>query len=134
MNYTILETGNNHKVLVRWKKRDEYSVHTLEVNGGLIWGHYFDNYEEASEYFNQYRNNIEFCECKNIFNYKTNDGLVFAPVVYYKNKDWYVYEEKMVLTSEDMETLEKKMLLEDDDIDFIRFNAYCKKCLKSVEY
>ena len=55
--YEIVEEGMSHKVLVKWfrNKRIEYSVHTISINDELIWGHYFDDYENASEYFNQYR-------------------------------------------------------------------------------
>ena len=71
--YEIIESGLYNKVLVKWTSESnkdflEFSVHTLDLNNDLIWGHYFNRYLDASMYFNQYRckfeDLIEFCsEC-----------------------------------------------------------------------
>lgn len=52
--FEIIKEGKNDKVLAKWNRetRVEYSVHTWDLNRtGLIWGHYFDNLEDAEEYF-----------------------------------------------------------------------------------
>ena len=57
-NYKILKEGRNDKVLVEWERQNsypyygkEYSVHTLSLNGELIWGNYFLNLEDAEKFF-----------------------------------------------------------------------------------
>lgn len=55
--WEILEKGKNDKVLVRWSRcyGSEYSVHTLTSDGELIWGHYYNEKEDAEKYFEQYK-------------------------------------------------------------------------------
>lgn len=59
----ILKYGKENKVLVKWTSEnhkfangtyEEYSVHTVGYNGGLIWGHYYNQIEDAQEYFKKY--------------------------------------------------------------------------------
>lgn len=53
--YEILKRTWNKKVLVKWTlpNRVEYSVHTLTDDDELIWGHYYNSYEDAKEYFEE---------------------------------------------------------------------------------
>lgn len=61
--YKILEEGKDNKVLVEWERGSnfyyedgrEYSVHTISLQGNLIWGHYFRKEADAREYFKQYK-------------------------------------------------------------------------------
>lgn len=57
--FEILEEGRNDKVLVKWNRetRTEYSVHTWDLDRiGLIWGHYYNDLEDAKEYFEKTQN------------------------------------------------------------------------------
>lgn len=53
-NYEILEEGKDDKVLVKWNRENgiEYSVHTWNLDKTeLIWGHCFNDINDAKEYF-----------------------------------------------------------------------------------
>lgn len=57
--FEILEEGRNDKVLVKWNRetRTEYSVHTWDLDReNLIWGHYYNDLEDAKEYFEKTQN------------------------------------------------------------------------------
>lgn len=57
--FEILEEGKNDKVLVKWNRetRTEYSVHTWNLDKTeLIWGHYFDDINDAKKYFEKTQN------------------------------------------------------------------------------